>query len=336
MHTIKLEILRPAMAKLLAERGVQARHAEMLIDALLATSLDGIDTHGIRLFATYLQEILDGACNCQPEMQLQSSFPALGLLDADHALGAVAGTLAMRYAIERAKTYGIGIIVVKNSNHFGAAGVYAQQAAKADMLGLVMSNSDALVVPFNGKQPLNGTNPIAMAAPGLDGELFSLDMATSQVAFSRIRHYLANALQIQPGWASDEEGLDAAISQQVQALLPLGGYKGQGLGMMVQIMTGLLANMPIDRDLTHLHDAFDGRRREISQTFIAINIQGFCPLPEFQQRLSDLLKIFRESPAVAGEAVLVPGDKERQSRAQRLAHGIPLSEAEYQLLSPYF
>jgi ureidoglycolate dehydrogenase (NAD+) len=140
------------------------------------------------LLETYVMELQGGRCKANPQFKFSDTLPAAGLLDADDALGVVAGNEAMKLALSRAGTYGISAIAVSNSNHCGAAEYYATLGAEAGMIGLAFANSDALVAPFNGAVALNGTNPIGMAAPGVGDEMFSLDMSTSQISFLRALH----------------------------------------------------------------------------------------------------------------------------------------------------
>ena len=323
------------MSRALAEHGVQGEHAGYVTDTLISTSLDGVDTHGVRLFAHYLRMLRTGACNPTPRFVLHGSLPAIGILDADHALGTVAGNHAIRLAISKARACGISAIAVRNSNHFGAAGYYARLAASENLIGLVLTNSDALVAPFNGMRALNGTNPIAMAAPGLGDDVFALDMATSQIAFSKVIEYLASGKPLEPRWAQDVAGIDGSVSGKAETLLPLGGYKGQGLGMMVQILVVLLASAPFDFQAANLFAEHVSSPRRIGHLFICIDPAAFGPLDVFRKRLTELLNVFRESPPVGAEPVIVPGDKERAARRDRLINGIPLSADEHQLLRPY-
>jgi LDH2 family malate/lactate/ureidoglycolate dehydrogenase len=332
---ISIGHLRGAMSRALAEHGVQEEHAAYVMDTLISTSLDGVDTHGLRLFVHYLRMLHIGSCNPTPRLVLHGSLPAMGVVDADHALGTVAANHAIRIAIDKARACGISAVAVRNSDHFGAAGYYAKLAAAQGLIGLVFTNSDALVAPFNGIRALNGTNPIAMAAPGLGDELFALDMATSQIAFSKVIEYLAAEQSLEPRWAQDALGTDASISGKAETLLPLGGYKGQGLGMMVQILVVLLAGAPFDFQGVNLFAEHVPGPRRIGHLFICIDPAAFGPLEVFRKRLSELLRIFRESPPVGADAVIVPGDKEREARRDRLLNGIPLSTEEYQMLSPY-
>lgn len=309
--------LANAIRGLMTSRGLPEDAAAELADALVETSLLGIDTHGVRLLPTYLREIDEGRANSRPLFQITGDFCAAAVLHADRALGVVAANAAMREAVRRASLCGVAAVAVSDSNHFGAAGHYARFAARQGCIGLVFSNSDALVAPDGGTIPLNGTNPIAMAAPGLDDDGFFLDMATSQISYSRMMQRF------------DRD------TEAIPPLPPLGGYKGQGLGTMVQILCAVLAGEPFDADLSHLYAPPYDTPRRISHLMVAIAIRAFCEPRLFRARVSQLMQRFRESAADSERAVIVAGDREAQHRRERLSNGIPVGDAELALLQPW-
>jgi ureidoglycolate dehydrogenase (NAD+) len=237
------------MKNKLIQLGLSDNDAQLISDCLIQTSLRGTDTHGIRLFATYCLKFENGRANKRPNMQFERDTPLSSILDADNANnanGIVAGRYAMQQAIDKAKALGLAMVVVKNSNHFAAAN-FTRLACEQNCIGLSMSmsNSDALVALQGGEQPFLGTNPIAFSVPGEQGQSFDLDFATSQVAYSKVMAYLATGQDLPQGWAIDAQGQDSSLGQtgeqSVQALKPLGGYKGQGLGLMVQMLTSVLS-----------------------------------------------------------------------------------------------
>jgi len=325
--------LAATMRAALSRRGLSVEHAGWVAEGLLDTSLRGIDTHGIRLFPTYLAELDGGRSRARPEMRWvgEATGRAARLLDAGGALGLVAGRTAAAEAVRLARAYGVGSVAVRNSNHFGAASVYTLAMAREGLLGLSFTNSDALVAPFHGLRPIFGTNPISMAVEGEDGELFCADFATSQVSYSKVKHHRAHGLPLEPGWAVAADGRDAARGEtpgEVAALQPLGGHKGHCLGMMVEILCALLAGMPLDHELSHLYvEPFDAPR-QVAHLFLAFDLAAFQSPAFFRASLSRLLRLVREQPAVDGEQVIVPGDLESAETARRRVEGIPLTEEE--------
>ncbi len=310
-------------------RGLSEEHAGFVAEGLVEASLRGVDTHGVRLFRTYLSELDGGRARARPEIRVAAGASAARLLDADAALGLVAGRVAAAEAMELARVHGVGVVVVRNSNHFGPAGYYTQVMARQGFLGFCCTNSDALVAPFHGTAPLYGTNPLSLSALAEEDDLFSLDMATSQVAYSRVRHARNVGKPLAPGWAVDGDGQDVAeAGGEVAALSPLGGYKGQGLGLMVEVLSALLAGEPLDHELTHLFDPpFDAPRR-VAHFFLAIEIGTFSDPARFRQRLKGLMAATRAQRPMAGEEVLAPGDPEARTARERTRTGIPLTSDE--------
>jgi ureidoglycolate dehydrogenase (NAD+) len=327
-------VLGDAIDSMLQAKGLSRQHASDVSSALIETSLDGIDTHGIRLLKTYLLELEGGRAVSRPDMRVDGALPAACVLDAGNALGSVAMSEAMRIACDRATRCGVSAVAVANSNHFGAAGHYARIAAARGQIGLVLSNSDALVVPFGGTTPLNGTNPLAIAAPGMEGDDFAFDMATSHAAFSRVSQALDAGLEVEPA-AVQGHRLAVGDQRTVPILQPLGGAKGQGLGMAIQILCALLADMPFDAELSHLYTPPYDRPRQISHFCIVIEIAGFTDPLCFRKRLSELHRRFRSSAPAAECPVSVPGDRERTSRALRMRDGIPLDSELQTIISPW-
>lgn len=322
MRRLSAEILESRMRSALAKRGLSDEHAGWVAGGLLEASLRGIDTHGVRLFPTYLNELDGGRSQARPEMRWLGEARAARVLDAGHALGLVAGRTACAEAVRLARENGVGAVAVRNSNHFGAASVYTLEMARQGALGLSFTNSDALVAPFHGLTPLFGTNPISMAVEGEGGDLFCADFATSQVSYSKVKHHRAQGLPIDPSWVVGEGG---------EALLPLGagsGHKGHGLGMMVEILCAVLAGMPLDHELSHLYAPPYDEPRRVAHFFLAFDLGAFREPGELRADLSRLLGIVREQPAAGDEPVRVPGDPEAEAMAERFQEGIPLTDDE--------
>jgi ureidoglycolate dehydrogenase (NAD+) len=326
LRKIAAGTLAPILREALLRRGVSEEHAGWVVDALIGTSLRGIDTHGVRLFPTYIAELDGGRSRAKPELRFLGEARAARVLDAGHALGIVAGRVATAQAIRLAKENGVGAVAVRNSNHFGAASVYTLQMAREGVLGLSFTNSDALVAPWNGLAPLFGTNPVSLAVQGGGDDLFCADFATSQVSYSKVKHHRAHGLPLSPGWVVEEGG-------EVAALKPLGGHKGHCLGMMAEILCALLSGMPFDNELSHLYTPPFDEPRRVAHFFLALDLGAFRDPGDFRTDLSRLLGVVREQPAVPGERVIVPGDLESEAEAERSAHGIPLEDEEWEWLA---
>lgn len=319
MRSVSAGTLAGLMHGALRRRGFSEEHAAWVADGLLEASLRGIDTHGVRLFPTYLAELDGGRSKACPQFRW-SGERAMRVLDAGAALGLVAGRVAAAEAARLAREFGVGAVSVSNSNHFGAASVYTLEMARLGVLGLSFTNSDALVAPHGGVRPVFGTNPISMAVRGAGDDLFCADFATSQVSYSKVKHHRAHGLPLEPGWVVEEDET---------VLKPLGGHKGQCLGMMVEILCALLAGMPLDAELSHLYAPPYDEPRRVAHLFMALDVGAFRSPEAFQGDLSRFLGGVRAEPAVAGARVVAPGDLEEETAAERRIHGIPLADAEW-------
>lgn len=323
MKRIDVATLDRILRAALLRRGVPEEPAGWVADGLIGTSLRGVDTHGVRLFPTYVAELDGGRSLPNPTLRFSGEARAARVLDAGHALGLVAGRVASDEAVRLARENGVGAVAVRNSNHFGAASVYTLRMAREGVLGLSFTNSDALVAPANGLAPVLGTNPISLAAQGEGGDLFCADFATSQVSYSKVKHHRAHGLPLEPGWVVESGG-------EVAALQPLGGHKGQCLGMMVEILCAVLSGMPLDHELSHLYTPPFDEPRRVSHFFLALDLGAFREPGGFRADLSRLLGVVRSAP---GEGVIAPGDLESEVEAERRANGIPLEDEEWDWLA---
>jgi len=332
---VPVEQLDRLIEAALERRGVPEEHRRLVADGLLSTSLRGVDTHGVRLLPTYLAELDGGRARAEPRLIWSAGGKAARRLDAGGALGLVAGTVAAREAARLAGEHGVGAVVVADSNHFGAASVYTLEMARRGCIGLAFTNSDALVAPFAGGRPFFGTNPLSMAVEGDGGEMLCIDMATSQVSYSRVKKQRQRGAALPPGWAVTADGRDAAEAASEGAaaagdlaLKPLGGHKGQCLNLMVEVLCALLAGEPLDHELSHLYvPPFDAPRR-VAHLFVAFDLAAFTDPAGFRRRLAGLLTALREQPPAADEPVLAPGDLEAAATVDRRHRGIPLDGEE--------
>jgi LDH2 family malate/lactate/ureidoglycolate dehydrogenase len=239
----------------------------------------------------------------------------------------VAGATAADAAMRLARSHGVGVVSVRDSNHFGAASCYTLPMAHAGLVGLALSNSDALVAPHGGARPLLGTNPLSVAAPGAE-EPFCLDMATSQVSYSRVRRAGRRGEAPEPGWAVDASGRDAAEpgAGPVHALKPLGGYKGQGLAMAVEMLCALLVDAPLDHELSTLYEPpFDTPRR-ITHLIACLDLSKLTGRAAFERRLTRWLDLIRAAGGPGDPDVAVAGEIEERTARDRRAHGVPLPD----------
>ena len=325
-HKKVMRFLLSAFIKAKVPRGL----AVQVAGGLVLTSLRGVDSHGVRLAPAYLNNAMNGKINLKPKMKIRKTSNSTAILDADGTFGIPAGIMAMDEAIAIAKKNGIGAVSVINSTHFSAAAIYSLRAAKAGMIGLSFTNAAQLVMPYGGKEPFLGTNPICFAAP-CDGEgPFCLDMATSTVARNKIQSYREKGLALQPGWATDADGNPTTDANAAKWLLPLGGYKGYGLGLMVEILCSCIGGLPAGPHIKSMYgNDLHGWKKGLGHFFLAIDISKFQKLSDFKKKMKFLLGELRSQQPIAGtEAVIVAGDPEKKAYAERILKGIPLTEKD--------
>ena len=311
--------LEPLLAETLAARGVAEESRRHVAASLVETSLRGVDSHGINLFPHYARAATAGRINPRPTLTVPRRGAATAVLDADHAFGHHAGSAAMELACELADAAGIGTVAVRNSTHFGAAAYFALPASRRGYLAGAFTNADALVRAFGGVAPFFGSNPICVTAPMAGEEPFCLDMATATVSWNRVLNHRRAGLPLSSGWAADAAGADTTDAGAAAMLQPVGGYKGFGLGMVVEILCALLADGPAGPDILPMFTAPLTAKRHLSHFFVAVRVDAFVAAERFAERLADLARRLRAAPAAAGNAagVLVPGDPEKRSFAER-------------------
>jgi len=332
---LSADLVRLAM-QVFAAYGVPADDAALAAEVLVDADLSGIESHGIAHLPWhpgYAPGFKRGLLNPNPRVKVLRDSPVASTWDADGGLGVLVATKAMRACMAKAEATGIGMVAVTNGRHFGAAGYYARIAAERDMIGMAMCNVPPLAVASGSLDRAYGTNPIAFGAPVADDHPFLLDIATTAVAGGKLEIAQRQGKGIPPGWAVDAAGNDTAdpgILRQGGALQPLGSYvetsshKGYGLGIMVDILTGVLPGMG--------SAIFEGAKMQ-GWWFAAWRIEAFRDAGEFKadmKRMVDHLRSLRPRPGV--DAVLVPGDPEAAAREERTRLGIPLDEETIQQL----
>ena len=313
---------------------VPAAKARLVAESLVASNLRGVDSHGVQLLPYYLEQIEWGDMDAQADGRVISESGVCLLYDAQNGIGQAIAETCCTHAVRMASAGGMAMVVARESNHFGAAAFWAQRISAAGQIGIVMCNASALVPPWQGKGPRLGTNPICMAVPGGDEKPWLLDMATTTVAAGKIFKALINGQpQIPPGWAMDSEGVpttdpDTALKG---LLMPLGGYKGSGLAMMVEILCAVLSGGAMSTDLGGIR--FRGKQVRVSQMFLAIDIARFLPVDDFRARMDRLIGIMKTTPPAKGYSeVLVAGDPEWRMEEERGRSGVPVGHGTWKAL----
>jgi LDH2 family malate/lactate/ureidoglycolate dehydrogenase len=265
---------------------------------------------------------------------------SVATVDGDSGLGLVVGPRANEIAMEKAAKYGSGWVSVCNTNHYGIASWYSLKALERDMIGWSMTNSSKIVVPLWGSERRLGTNPIAIAFPGLKNPPVVIDMATSVVAFGKIEMAERAGIQLPKGWIIDGKGEPSILPGDIYkgGLLPLGstremgGHKGYCLAAMVDILTCVLSGAnwgPFAPPFALFEEApTESVGKGIGHFFGAMEIDGFEEVDVFKKRIDQWIEVFRKTkPAPGHDAVLIPGDPEHEAEKVRSKYGIPVIES---------
>jgi LDH2 family malate/lactate/ureidoglycolate dehydrogenase len=235
--------------------------------------------------------------------------------DGQNALGQWVAEKCCEHAVRIASRNGMALVVAKESNHFGAAAWWAQKMRAAGQIGIVMCNASPIVPPWQGREGRMGTNPICMSVPGP----WLLDMATTTVAAGKIfKAFLNGQPEIPAGWAFDSEGVPTTDTQAAYKgmLMPLGGYKGSGLAMMVEILCSVLSGGAMANEVGGIR--FRGKTVRVSQMFLAIDVARFMPVAEFTARVEQLVALMKSTATAPGFGeVMVAGDPEWRMEAER-------------------
>ncbi|XP_017781988.1 PREDICTED: uncharacterized oxidoreductase YjmC isoform X2 [Nicrophorus vespilloides] len=297
--------------------GTPKNHADALANLLIEADYRGHYSHGMNRLEIYVNDINAGVCDARASPTILKESPATAWVDGNNGLGAVVGNFCMDLAMKKAKEVGIGWVSCKGSNHYGIAGMYSLQAINNGLLGMSFTNTSPFMAPTRSKEAVLGTNPISLGAPAKDGDSFVLDMATTAVAVGKVEIQRRKNEPIPEGWALGPSGstiTDAQMACDNGCLMPLGGkeinsgYKGFGLGMLVEIFCGILGGSTYGPNIRKWGNT--SRVADLGQCFIAIDPNCFAP--GFEIRMSDLMNYIRNlTPAEVDKPVLVAGDPER-------------------------
>jgi uncharacterized oxidoreductase len=328
VETFAADQLEAIATRIFAALGVPGGDAAWVARLLVRANLRGHDSHGVIRVPQYVGSIRKGETNPRPAMRVLDETPTTAIVDGDLGLGQVVARRAAEVALDKASRQGLAAVGVRHSNHIGRLADYAELAAERGFVGLVWTNAPTApsVVPYGGINRRLSTNPLAVAVPGPSGGVaISVDMATSIVAEGKVRVKRNRKEPLPDGWAIDPAGRSVTDSQGFYGppragLLPMGGHKGTALGLIVEVLGGILSGEGAIGDRTGpVHNG----------TFLVlIEVARFLPLVDFTGQVTDLVRWVKSSTPAAGMAeVLIPGEPEARSEAHRRAHGVPV-EAE--------
>lgn len=318
--------LKTFVEELFIAGGMRPQEADWYAETIVQSNLWGIDSHGVIRVPTYFKRILIDAINRKAEIKTIRKAPAVTLVDADGAAGAVAGRIAMEQAIADARVHGVGVAGVTNSNHFGAAALYSRLAAQQGMVGISMTNVMPLIAAPGAKAAVVGNNPFSIAIPTYCDFPFLLDMSMSVVAGGKLHLAVAKGEKIPYGWGVDKAGQPTDDPQKAidGFLLPIGGYKGLGLAYAVDILSGVITGgLFADQMRSMYHDP--DVPSLTGHLMIAMDLSAWITPEEMQKRMEYYRNFIRNVPMADGAAPLVfPGEIEANQEKKRRKEGVPV------------
>ena len=330
--TYNVDALKAYVVRFFTALQVPEIDSRIASDVLVSADLRGIHSHGvIRLHSYYGNRLRNKLIDPKSTIKTLRESPSTLALDGANGLGQVVAHHAMSRCIKMADETGIAVTTVRNSNHFGIAGYYAMMALPEDMIGICLTNSQPLVAPTYGLRPILGTNPIAVAIPAGEERPYVLDMATSIVSIGRVVIHQKSGQAIPEGWGINQDGAltrDPAEVINGGALLPLGGpaelrgYKGYGLALLVDLLSGVLAGAAFGTDVGQLSKQGNA---DVGHFFAAIKIESFRSVKSFKAEMDEYIRSLKNSPKLPEQdRIYIHGEKEYELTEKYLHEGIPL------------
>lgn len=343
MRWVAFDRMERFMHEVFVAAGLPPGDAAIVTDVLLESDRRGIDSHGVgRLKPFYVDRIRDGIINPVTKIDVVREGPTTAVLDANNGMGHVAAKHAMQMAIDKARELGLGMVAVRNSNHYGIAGYYTMMASAQGMVGMTGTNARPSIAPTFGVENMLGTNPLTFAMPSDEDFPFVFDSATSIAQRGKVEVYNRLGKPLPEGWVigadgrsrTDADGVLRDLLTGEAALAPLGGigeelggYKGYGYATVVEILSAALQGGAFLKALSGLQD---GKKvpHHIGHFFLAIDIEAFTDLESFKKTTGDILRDLRASRKAPGQdRIYTAGEKEHLAWLYRRNRGIPLPDA---------
>jgi LDH2 family malate/lactate/ureidoglycolate dehydrogenase len=326
----------------LAEIGVAALErldvptadAKRTVDVLLYADLRGVESHGIQRLLMYVPRLRKQLIKTRPNIRIERLSPVMSLVHGDDGLGQVVASRGMSEAIELARACGLAFVGCRESNHFGAAAPFAQMACDEKLIAIVATNAFPTMAAWGGSKNVVGNNPFAVGVPCDGDPAFMLDIALSVSSRGRIRSMATAKLPIPEGWAVDAKG--KPTTDPLEALkgfvLPVGGHKGYGLALAIDMMAGVLTGSGFADGVKSMLQQGD-EPQHVGHFMLAIDPVRFMPWDCFAQRMKELRATMRSAPPLDPKRpIAIPGEPEAELEKQRRAEGIPIPEDAFRLL----
>jgi len=307
--------------------GISKTEAQSIAELMVRADTQGSEGHGVFRLPQYIRRIKGGAVNLKPKIRMVREAAGMGLVDGDNGMGHLVMRYATEKAIEKARGAGVAWVGVRMSNHAGPASLYAGMLLEHDMVGLYLAVGNANhLPPWGGLDMLLSTNPIAVAVPAHAEPAIVLDMATTVAAYGKVKTKGQRGEMMPEGWMMDRAGRPLTDPRHANEgfLLPIGGYKGYGLALVIGILAGTLNGAAMGKDVVDFN-ADDTSVTNTGHVIVAVNVEAFQPVAEFKRQMDTLIRDLRESRRLPGvDRIRLPGEGSHAARADRAKNGIPL------------
>jgi LDH2 family malate/lactate/ureidoglycolate dehydrogenase len=328
-HRVAFEGLRNFCTQAYVKAGVPPDEAGIVADLLVRSDLRGVESHGVTRLPIYIQRLQKGYVRAKCQITAVKEKGPTALLDAHGSMGHLAAYRGMEKAIQKAEEQGIGFVSVKDSGHFGIAGLFPMMALKKGFIGYVVSNSAPMMFPWGGKQRVIGNNPLAYALPADKFQPVVLDFSLSVVSSGKLILCRKKGEKIPLGWAVDKEGVPTEDPYEGYegggSLAPVGGHKGYGLVLVHEMLTAVLSGGKWTRNIKSLYEEDPSKIQGTCHSFMALDPECFIGREEFKRDVDRYVKSIKESARARGtEEILVPGEPEYRTEVKFLKEGIPL------------
>ena len=324
MKTIRIDDLRDFSVRALRKAGVDETDAAVIAEALVTTDLFGVFSHGTKNLLNYILKIQAGGLNPKAVPTVEAEGPAWAMLNGNAAMGMVSATRGMELAVAKAGTAGIGYVGVRNSCHFGAAGYYANLAAKRGMIGIAMSNADPNMAIPNSSCVAIGNNPFSFAAPLPNGKSVFLDIALSNVAALKVVMAKEKGMSVPKEWLVDSDGRptgDPSGFPGKSFLQPMAAHKGYGLAVMVELLASVLTGSGLLSEVKSWNLDL-ATPNNVGHAFIAVDISQILPMELFEARMAQLAdELHSADKAKGADRIYLPGEMEWEKYDAALRSG---------------
>jgi L-2-hydroxycarboxylate dehydrogenase (NAD+) len=321
-------VLREFIAEVMRHEGLSAADAATVAEYTVATDLAGADAHGVFRLPHYVRRLRAGGVNPRADVKVMRTGPATALIDGDNGVGHLVMTRAADTAVEIARETGVAWVGTHYSNHAGSAGIYAEIPLRAGMIGIyaAVANANHMAI-WGGAETLLGTNPVAFAIPAGEEAPVVLDIATTVVSYGTIKAHALEGRDLPEGWMvnrNDGTPLTDPRRSAEGILLPLGGYKGSGLALMIGLLGGVLNGATFGREVIDYNYDMGGVTNT-GQFIIALDVARFMPLDAFTAEVDRHVRDLKNSAVLPGfDAIRLPGERRRRCQIERARDGVPI------------